>query len=72
VLSVCSSAKDGGITSYTLDYFVENTHYTSRFLAKVSIKDGRLYVFTGKCKAKDYDSLAPELIAAVDSFHVTA
>jgi hypothetical protein len=41
-------------------------------LAKVIIKDGKLYVCTGKCKAKDYDEYGADLTAAVDSFAVLA
>jgi PsbP len=67
-----SAGKTNGSTHYTIDYYVENTHYTSRFLAKVIIKDGKLYVCTGKCKAKDYDEYGSDLTAAVDSFTVLA
>ncbi|KAG5179037.1 hypothetical protein JKP88DRAFT_168103 [Tribonema minus] len=67
-----SSERMGDVLAYTIEYYVENTHYTSQFVAKVIIKDGRLFVCTGKCKAKDFDTYGSALREAVGSFTVTA
>ncbi|CAN0006293.1 unnamed protein product [Scytosiphon promiscuus] len=64
--------KQGDLSLYTLDYFVESTRGFKHFVAKVTIKDNLLYACTAQAKEKDYPMVEEQLKKIVDSFRVPA
>eukprot|EP00903_Cladosiphon_okamuranus_P015227 g14073.t1 len=64
--------KQGDLTLYTLDYFVESTRGFKHFIAKVTIKDNLLYTCTAQAKEKDYPQVEAQLKRVVQSFRVPA
>ncbi|CAN0487955.1 unnamed protein product, partial [Laminaria digitata] len=62
--------KQGDLSLYILDYFVESTRGFKHFVAKVTIKDNLLYACTAQAKEKDYSEVEDELKRVVDSFRV--
>ncbi|CAM9863747.1 unnamed protein product [Ectocarpus fasciculatus] len=67
-----SAEKQGDLSLYTLDYFVESTRGVKHFVAKVTIKDNLLYACTAQAKEKDYPQVEAELKHVVESFRVPA
>ncbi|CAM9320647.1 unnamed protein product, partial [Phaeothamnion confervicola] len=62
---------DGGaVPAYTLEYAVDSTRGKNRFVAKVAVRGGRLYVCTGQAKEADLPEVAAEMAAAVGSFRL--
>ncbi|CAM9363501.1 unnamed protein product, partial [Hapterophycus canaliculatus] len=64
--------KQGSLSLYTLDYFVESTRGFKHFVAKVTIKDNLLYACTAQAKEKDYPMVETQLKRIVESFRVPA
>jgi hypothetical protein len=49
---------------------VSNTHYTSIFIAKLAVKDGALFVMTGKVKSSAPAEYRDLMRRAVSSFRL--
>lgn len=64
------SDTEGTSNGLVLDYLSSGKRGDKRFVAKLFVEKGKLYVLTAQCKQADYETVKKELLEAVDSFRV--
>lgn len=70
VRSATSETKEG-LVYYTLDYTVDSSRGVKRYLAKVTVTGGQLYVLTAQAKVDKFDEETTDNFAKMlDSFKV--
>ncbi|KAI0563058.1 hypothetical protein FGB62_47g135 [Gracilaria domingensis] len=66
-----SAENKNGLTYYTLDYIVDSSRGVKRYIAKVTVTGGQLYVLTTQAKVSNFDEQTSETFAKMlDSFTV--
>jgi hypothetical protein len=70
--SAGAGAGEGTSSGLVLDYLSSGKRGDKRFIAKLFVQQGKLYVLTAQCRQADYDTVKTELLEAVDSFRVLA
>ncbi|CAN8062755.1 unnamed protein product [Agarophyton chilense] len=66
-----SSETRNGLTYYTLDYTVDSSRGIKRYIAKVTVTGGQLYVLTTQAKVDNFDDQTTETFEKMlDSFSV--